>query len=336
MKEALVAVDAIEFSPDFANVIGAQKGEIVGERFEIIEGIALGGLAGVVKGRDVNDPKKFVAIKFPRQDRYLTRCLIRMEHEALKDLQGIDGLMPLIDAGRHNSNPYLAFEFAERTLRARPQLETTEEVLSAWNDLVVVADSLEQVHARGWYHGDVKPQNVLVKEKPYRKLYVADLGSAAVVGSAVKPHKLTESYRAKRALKWTKADDPKLPINGKYLTPRYSPIERLPTYRRGYGRPTQEGDVFAWGVMALEMLTGKSAWVESGSGARRINLDVGYENDLLPRHIVELVHECLSNYAEARPSFYEVTSAAQRMNKYPNQLLAVRRKGKDPNQLLAA
>jgi serine/threonine protein kinase len=314
-KEALSPNDVREYSPDFAHVVGVEKGEQIGGRFEVVDAIALSAIAGVLRGVDAQGDE--IALKVPRQDIADALGYFVMEHDALITLEGCsEHVIQLKAFGLHDGDmPYFGFPLATGTLKDRKPVKTYEDAEEAWDDLMAAAEGLEAMHAEGWYHGDVKPPNVLVFENPHQ-IVISDLGSAAAISNEPLPHEMPLHDRVRRAISWTSEDDPALPFNGVCFSPHYTPGERLPTERRGIGRATPEGDVYAWGVMALEMLTNEHAFRGTGMAGRTLDREVGYSKPHIPRAYVDLMYECVSPHIVNRPSFTEIIATHQRIAEF--------------------
>jgi len=141
--------------------------------------------------------------------------------------------------------------------------------------LLMVARLLRLVHwlhGRGWLHLDLKPDNVLVQDAAPRLL---DLGSAMPLGALARTAGGTLGYAA-------------------------------PEVVRGEA-PDVGSDLFSLGVLAFELLAGRSPFAGSGSelraavlGGRRRDL-ARLRPDLDPR-VAEWVHALLSSRATDRPS----------------------------------
>jgi tRNA A-37 threonylcarbamoyl transferase component Bud32 len=135
-------------------------------RFEVLDLVARGGFASVLKGRDLHHAGRWCAIKIFRHEvideKWLTHrfqqevsALEQIRHPSVVSIYG-HGLTP---AGA----PYLVMEFIEGgTLRdllnAGPL--TPQRAASL---LRQAAGALDQIHARGIYHRDLKPENLMIR-----------------------------------------------------------------------------------------------------------------------------------------------------------------------------
>jgi hypothetical protein len=135
-------------------------------RFEVGELLASGGFATVMTGFDRNE-RRICALKIFRSEVMNKASLLRGFEQEVAALQQIchpnivsiyaDGVTP-------TGAPYLAMEFVEG--------QSLREILKggplaaarAGRLLDQLANALDAIHARGIFHRDVKPENVLVRE----------------------------------------------------------------------------------------------------------------------------------------------------------------------------
>ncbi len=140
-------------------------------------------------------------------------------------------VVPIFDAGEQDGNPFLVFERVEgRSLAAQLKEDGPLPPAKAASLMHAVADALSQAHAQGIIHRDLKPSNILIDARD---------GSARVMDFGIATH-LSDSGAAT--------------VKGLAGTPLYM----APEYVRSQ-RVTPQIDVFAAGLVLLEMLTGKRA-----------------------------------------------------------------------------
>jgi len=135
-------------------------------RYEVLDLVARGGFASVLKGRDLRRDGGLCAIKIFRHEaideEWLTHrfqqevsALEQIRHPSVVTIYG-HGLTP---AGV----PYLVMEFIEGgtlrdLLKAGPL--TVQRAASLLRQAAV---ALDQIHARGIYHRDLKPENLMIR-----------------------------------------------------------------------------------------------------------------------------------------------------------------------------
>jgi serine/threonine-protein kinase len=164
------------------------KRQLVGGRYEVGEVIGRGGMAEVHHGRDVRLGRD-VAIKLLRRD--LARdptfqSRFRREAQSAASLNS-PSIVAVYDTGEDAIDgvptPYIVMEYVEgRTLR---DLLATEGRLLPRRALEITAaicGALEQAHAAGIVHRDIKPGNVMIT--PTGSVKVMDFGIARALTSS--------------------------------------------------------------------------------------------------------------------------------------------------------
>jgi serine/threonine protein kinase len=141
--------------------------------------------------------------------------------------------------------PFLVTDFVEGTsLASRPRCLEVTPTLAI---LQQVARGLSAIHGRGFVHRDLKPGNILIEERAQGPLVtITDFG----ISTLVRPF----------ALQTSPVRTASLTESGKLLgTPAYL----APELTQGMKAATTGADVFAMGVIAFELLTGQSPFVEA-------------------------------------------------------------------------
>lgn len=140
-------------------------------------------------------------------------------------------IVPIFDVGIEGDDPYLVFEYVaglnlDQYLRAHGALEAIQVVQIALQAL----DALAYAHSQNIIHRDLKPSNILIE--PSGTARVMDFGIAL----RIEQGKHSES-------------DPRNLLVGTpaYLSPEYVQEQRV----------SVQGDVYAMGLIMLEMLTGR-------------------------------------------------------------------------------
>jgi serine/threonine-protein kinase len=147
--------------------------------------------------------------------------------EILAQIHGHDHVIEYLEHGRIRSIPYCLMEYVESSnlkelfLRGDPILHD-----HVGNILIDMAVALEHVHDHGYMHLDFKPENVLVTRNANVRLVDFDLAQP----KPAKPKKMSRN-----------------PGTPAYMAPEQlvrNPID-------------QRVDIFAYGVTAYELLTGR-------------------------------------------------------------------------------
>jgi serine/threonine protein kinase/Tol biopolymer transport system component len=247
-------------------------GRFVGRVFGVYEvkaPIATGGMGEVYRGVDTR-LNRVVAIKtLPAhlaQDPSWRERLKR-EAQAISRLNH-PHICTLYDVGVEDDIHYLVMEHIEgETLEAR-LARGPLPIATALEYAIQIADALDKAHRRGVVHRDVKPSNVMLTKSGAK---VLDFGVASQAPASDVPFGTPDLEAA-----------PGLTAEGMILgTPQYLSPERLEG-RAADGRT----DIFAFGALVYEMLTGKRAFA-AASPAHLISAILKDE----PQPIAELAPE---------------------------------------------
>ncbi|MEO7018297.1 MAG: protein kinase [Leifsonia sp.] len=262
----------------------------LGDRFELLHIMGRGGMAAVYRARDTQ-LDRIVAVKvFATDD---TRDVVRREAEA-QTLARLNhpNLVTLFDAhlvAPGETGPsYIVMELVDgpslREELDRGPLPAGEVAVLA----AELAEALVAVHAAGIVHRDLKPANILLfltglPSLPYRGK-LADFGIAHLVGS--------ERVTTDGMVVGTAA----------YLSPEQA---------RG-DEPGPPSDVYALGLILIEALTGRRAFIGTAaeSIATRLVLDVPIPPDLPPAW-AQLLTEMTARDPATRPAALQVAIRAR-------------------------
>jgi serine/threonine-protein kinase len=213
-------------------------GRLVAGRYEIRARLGAGGMGSVWRAYD-RELEEEVALKVLLPERLHDLTMLEHLRREVKLARRIThpNVCRVFDYGEDGELRFLTMELIEgRTLRALLAAGALgpREALGA---LGQIADGLAAVHARGIIHRDLKPENVIVRSTG--QAVVADFGLA----------------RAPLA--------DQLGANDMAGTPAYMSPEQL------RGEPLDaRSDIFTLGLLAFEMLTGRSPF-EGGSSVTK-------------------------------------------------------------------
>lgn len=240
-----------------------KSGELFEGRYRVGPMIGAGGFARVYRAHQ-EDLGREVALKIltpGEEGSYDDKLVERFNQEArvvsrLRDPHTIT----MFDYGRTNTGLlYMVFEYVNGVSLSK--LIATEAPLSparAVKILRQVLSSLEEAHALGMLHRDIKPGNIMVFEHVGRpdQVKLLDFGIAKMTGSQVK------------------AD---LTADGALIgTPRYMSPEQI----RGEDL-SPRSDVYSMGLVAYELLMGRKA-IESNSSVTIIGKQLDPTSFALP------------------------------------------------------
>lgn len=160
------------------------KGQILGNRYELLERIGGGGMAIVYKAK-CHLLNRYVAVKilrseFTDDEEFVKR--FRIEAQAAASLSH-PNIVSIFDVGHDENIHYIVMEFIDGI--------TLKEYISQmgalpWREAVKIAiqicSAIEQAHKNHIVHRDIKPHNILITREGIAK--VTDFGIARAVSSA--------------------------------------------------------------------------------------------------------------------------------------------------------
>jgi hypothetical protein len=221
-----------------------QSGDRLGP-YTVIQSIGTGGMGEVFKAQDTR-LNRFVAVKViahERQDLEESRQRFASEGRAIAALNH-PHICALHDTGFERGLPYLVMEYLEgetlaaRLVRARLPLR---DVIGL---AIEMADALDYAHRHGIVHRDLKPANVFIARSGGAKLLDFGLSTMRSVTDAALAQLATEPVRV--------TDQGAIVGTLHYLAPK-----------RLDGQPADSrSDIYAFGAILYEMLSGKRAFDE--------------------------------------------------------------------------
>ncbi len=159
-------------------------GQILGNRYQLIERIGGGGMAVVYKAKCLL-LNRFVAVKilrseFTDDEEFVKR--FRVEAQAAASLNH-PNIVSIYDVGKQDDTHYIVMEYIDGiTLKEyigqRDALPWNEAV----NIAIQICSAIEQAHKNFIVHRDIKPHNILITKEGIAK--VTDFGIARAVTSA--------------------------------------------------------------------------------------------------------------------------------------------------------
>ena len=206
-------------------------GQVVDGRYRIVRKIAEGGMASVYEATDERLDRQ-VAIKVmhtqlaqgPRRAQFQER--FRREARSAAAVAN-PHIVQVYDTGEFNGLDYLVMEYVHGVnLRHDMNAEGTFDVRETLRIIGEILDGLAAAHRIGVVHRDIKPENILINDRGH--VQITDFGLAKAASQA------------------TLSTTGMLLGTAAYLAPEM--IER--------NEATMQGDLYAVGIVAWEMLTG--------------------------------------------------------------------------------
>ena len=138
-----------------------ESGSYLNSRYELLGLLGRGGMSEVYRAYDVEEGR-VVALKRVRTPCGKQAAAIRREAEVLEAIRH-SGVVRVWDSGETEEGPWLSLEYVpgwdvEAVVRGR-QFEARDFMRVAAQAL----QALQAVHAAGYFHGDLKPGNVMLE-----------------------------------------------------------------------------------------------------------------------------------------------------------------------------
>jgi serine/threonine protein kinase len=244
-------------------------------QYTILEKLGEGGMGVVYKAQDTK-LDRFVALKF------LPQHLAASEQDKSRFIQEAKSASALNhpnvctihDIADHEGQLFIVMEFVDgQTLQEKKSTLSQKQAIDYG---IQIAEGLAAAHERGIVHRDIKPENIMIRKDGI--VQVMDFGLAKLAGSS----RLTKAGSTVGTLG--------------YMSPEQ--VQGQETNHRS--------DIFSFGVLLYEMLTGKSPFTGAHESAilyEIVNVDVPPPSAVKPELDPELdriVMECMEKEPNER------------------------------------
>jgi eukaryotic-like serine/threonine-protein kinase len=257
--------------------------------YEIVAPLGAGGMGEVYKARDTRLDRA-VAIKILPEALAADSQFRERFHREARAISQLDHphICTLYDVGEERGMAFLVMQYLEGVTLADRLVRGPLSPAEALPLAIQIANALDKAHRAGIIHRDLKPGNIMLTRTGAKLL---DFGLAKASGQA-----------AAGALSMLATTPPNLTAQGTILgTFQYMAPEQLE------GKETDaRTDIFAFGAVVYEMLTGKKAF-EGKSQASLIAAILDHDppsissvHPLTPPQLDHVVKRCLAKSPEDR------------------------------------
>jgi formylglycine-generating enzyme required for sulfatase activity/tRNA A-37 threonylcarbamoyl transferase component Bud32/predicted esterase len=259
-------------------------GEVLSGRFRIVSFIGAGGMGEVYKAED-SRLDRVVVLKFlPKELAEDSQSLERFRREA-KAASALNhaNICTVYDFGEDAGRAFIAMEYLEGETLAVSIKRGPRPLDEALKIAIAVASALSAAHKKGIVHRDLKPSNIMLTGAGAK---LVDFGLAKYVPAATANDQTISELTADTQVVGT------LP----YMSP-----EQL----RGSAVDAR-GDVFAFGAVLYEMLSGKKAFERHSKIDTMVAVDREEPKPLrecvkgVPDEVERIVRRCLRKRPDER------------------------------------
>jgi len=259
--------------------------------YEVLGPIGRGGMGEVYRARDSRLGRDVAVKVLSAETEHSPDRLARFEREA-RAVAALNhpNILALHDIGNEGGIVYAVMELLEgETLRDRLQQQKRVTPAKAIDYAIQIARGLAAAHERGIVHRDLKPEN----------LFLTREGRVKILDFGLAQHEPAEDAAAGDARSTRFRTEPGLLVG----TPGYTSPEQI------LGEPvTARTDLFAFGVVVYEMLTGSHPFLR-GSAIDTVTailrddpLPLGPAVPSVAAGITGIIERCLDKHPADRPA----------------------------------
>ncbi len=211
--------------------------------YRILEPLGAGGMGTVYKAHD-EKLNRIVAVKVLQPDMVAHEDRRRRFLQEARAASALNHphILTVYEIGDAEGKPYIVMEYIEgETLRQKITTQTLP-LHDALNIVMQIAQGLTKAHEHGIVHRDLKPENLMVTRDGYAK--ILDFGLAKLV----ERKRATNADSGENTQIQVKTHSGTILGTVKYMSPEQVLGKRLDL----------RSDIFSFGVVVYEILTGKS------------------------------------------------------------------------------
>ena len=270
-----------------STVLRDQLQQSIGETYTIERELGGGGMSRVFVAHErALDRRVVIKVLPPELAAGLNSERFRREIQLVAGLQH-PHIVPVLTAGDAEGAPFYIMPFIEgESLRARRAKRATMPLGEALHILHDVIDALGYAHDRGIVHRDIKPDNILMSG----------------------PHAVVTDFGVAKALSAANAVFRDVDVTGTGIgmavgTPAYM----APEQAAGDPDTDHRADIYAWGLLAYELLAGEPPFGQRPSHEMlvahiaEIPEVLSARNAAVPEALSQLVMACLEKRPSSRP-----------------------------------
>ena len=216
--------------------------------YRIVEPIGAGGMGAVYKAFD-NKLQRVVALKVLPEEYVAQQDRRRRFFQEARAASALNHphILTVYEVGEDNGKPYIAMEFIEgETLRQKIKARSLQ-ISETLGIAIQIASGLSRAHEVGIIHRDLKPENLMLSRDGYAK--ILDFGLAKLV--AERERALAADSEQKTLIRGVETESGTLMGTVNYMAPEQLLGQRV----------DRRCDVFSFGVVLCEMLTGTAPFV---------------------------------------------------------------------------
>ncbi len=206
--------------------------------YRIVEKIGAGGMGEVFLAEDTKLERQ-IALKFLPAHLIASEELLQRFYREAKAVARLNhpNIVTVHDVGDAGGTPYLVMEYVSGQTLQVSGVTTFRSINEILGLALQICQGLAEAHRNGIVHRDIKPSNIIVDESG--RVRILDFGLAALAGS----DELTKAGTALGTIAYMSPEQ----VSGRNLDRR--------------------SDLFSFGILLYEMLTGKNPFKGNNEGA---------------------------------------------------------------------